>query len=68
MITKKTKKRKFKSPRKINTKSKKYKNKLQYNIRKNLGKYKKGFYKTKNQALAISYKQTNKHFKNLNNY
>lgn len=44
------------------SKSKKYKTYLQNRIKYNIHKYKSGLYKSKKQAIAISYNQTNKYF------
>jgi hypothetical protein len=44
------------------TKSEKYKKILKNRIKYNMYLYKKGKYKSKKQAIAISYNQTNKHF------
>jgi len=43
-------------------KSEKYKLYLQNRIKINISQFKKGSYKSKNQAIAISYNQTNKQF------
>jgi hypothetical protein len=63
----KKQKTKLKPPRKISAKSKKYKKRLKSLIKNNLGRYKKGVYKSRKQAIAVSYKQNNRYFKIVDN-
>lgn len=52
-----------KTVKKINKDSPQYKSFLQSKIKTNLSKYKNGGFKSKKQVFAVSYKQTNLHFK-----